>query len=188
MKNTHVNHKAFTLLELILCGFILLAALGVIGLIVGVVTHTSHSKPLPALSEAQAEPQAQPQAPQQVEWAGQVKTIPNDQNNAVRQSPVAVHNQSDWGYIPEDGHKAFWIWGLFFPRLTILFTHMNGIPLPHSPIGYWWKWWMALIIPRALFIVWLFQNGYQQSLWMILHVIFLIGAYAKGVSYNSSRR
>ena len=187
MKNTN---KAFTLIELGLTIFGAIGLIAVGAMFLSLVANsnrpitppyasTDYNPPFPSvMPSAQAETQAEAPVPTNG-WTA---------SDRIALRPISTAHQSEWGYIPEDGHKAFWIWGLFFPRLTILFTHMNGIPLPHSPIGYWWKWWMALLVPRVLFIVWLFQNGLQQSLWMILHVLFLIGAYCSGNSYRSSRR
>jgi hypothetical protein len=46
---------------------------------------------------------------------------------------------------------------------------------------------MALLIPRILYIIYLAQNGLQQSLWMILHIIALVLVWGGGIVNRSSK-
>ena len=77
-----------------------------------------------------------------------------------------------------DANTGFLIFSLFFPRLTILFSHWHwfggSMPL-HTTIAGWWAcWWMTLLLPRIFILTILVDNGMVNTPWFYIHLIVML--------------
>jgi hypothetical protein len=69
----------------------------------------------------------------------------------------------------------FLILGLFFPRLALLIAYFsNNIPLNNIP--FWGDFFMAVLIPRILMLIYIYTN-LGNGMWFWIHLVFCALAY-----------
>ena len=70
-------------------------------------------------------------------------------------------------------HDLFWLFSLFFPRITLLVTYMQH-NLPHHVFPYWGSFWMTLLMPRVLILVYMCQNNMVGGVWFWLQLGMIV--------------
>jgi hypothetical protein len=171
-----IEIKGFTLFELIVTLFLIFIA------IFGLIRSVTRDTP-PPTQTVLTQQVVLAQSDQPTQPALEAATPPTP--TPVVQVPTPP--RTDWGYVPNDGHTGFWVWSLFFPRITILCTYCFD-SVPACTIPFWGKFFMALFIPRVLILVMLAQAQLQTSLWMILHVCFFLMAMFGFVARANRKR
>jgi hypothetical protein len=66
----------------------------------------------------------------------------------------------------------FLVLSLFLPRLALLIAYCNGC-IPPNDIPFWGDFFMALLIPRILIIIYIITNmGFGG--WAVAHIIMAV--------------
>lgn len=70
-------------------------------------------------------------------------------------------------------HDLFWLFSLFFPRLTLWITWLQD-GLPHHVFPFWGSFWMTILMPRVLILVYMCQNNMVGGVWFWLQLFFMV--------------
>jgi len=80
----------------------------------------------------------------------------------------------------------FLILSLFFPRLSLLIAYYSG-SIPPNTIPFWGDFFMALLIPRLLILIYIITNmGFGA--WAIVHLIWYITIVVSAAINSYSRK
>ena len=81
----------------------------------------------------------------------------------------------------------FLVLTLFFPRLTLLVSYLNGW-IPPNTIAFWGDALLSVLFPRVLVLIYIYQNIGMNNVWFWVHVIALVLAWGGGGSSANRRR
>jgi len=83
----------------------------------------------------------------------------------------------------------FLVFSLFFPRIVLLvylFLYPNLYPVNAVPL--WADILLGIFMPRALILIYIYQNMGADNIWFAAHLIVMILAYFGGGRETSRRR
>lgn len=68
----------------------------------------------------------------------------------------------------------FLVLSLILPRITLFFWWMNG-SLPYNTTPFWGDFFAAILVPRLLIVVWIYDlQGMSGWFWIHLVVMLLV--------------
>lgn len=67
----------------------------------------------------------------------------------------------------------FLVLSLFFPRITLLIAWFSG-SIPPNDIPFWGDFFMAILIPRVLILIYIVSILGVMSPWFWIHIGFII--------------
>ena len=83
----------------------------------------------------------------------------------------------------------FLIFSLFFPRIVLL-VYLFLFPnlYPQNAVPQWADILLGIFIPRALILIYIYQNMGAENIWFIAHLIVLVLNYLGGGRETIRRR
>lgn len=81
----------------------------------------------------------------------------------------------------------FLIFSLFFPRITLLVSLFLG-QYPQNSVPFVADILLGVFIPRALVLIYIYQNMGYENVWFVAHLVVMILAYFGGGTETRRRR
>ncbi|MFZ1701344.1 MAG: hypothetical protein WBO10_13160 [Pyrinomonadaceae bacterium] len=83
----------------------------------------------------------------------------------------------------------FLLFSLFFPRLVMLvYVLMYPQLFPANVVPQWANILLAVLFPRALILIYIYQNLGYDNIWFAAHLVVMILAYFGGGRATNNRR
>ncbi len=79
----------------------------------------------------------------------------------------------------------FLILSLLFPRIALLLAWCNN-QIPPNTIPFWGDFFMALLLPRLLILIYIGTNLGMTSVWFVVHVIAILTIIVGRLAYSRS--